>query len=332
MLALTRSQTYTLAEMSELVIPPSINDLLTKKKFDVERVIPNNRFFVAKGSMPDYDYPVLFKSNRVGNGRNLILQRNHILWTKTVTPQIPHGAPFDIVPILEDGSSDEVPSWFISPFVEGTELGTVKDHISKVQLSNPEDVVLRIAELAHFIGGLTSQSIMGVDGRLGSPVQKPSDEVIRRSIVWARNDTPHVAELLQIVEANAKYLNTANAHGDFSETNIIITNDNKPVLYDGELANANDFQHYDAADFYRRLVTRAGEPELARKFLRVYLDRIPNEERRLFFSNFLALSAMGCLGNYTEIETIQETKGRQTRIERAKFYAELIVSAEILNV
>jgi len=155
-------------------------------------------------------------------------------------------------------------------------------------------------------------------------------ELLETAITWARNDTPYLAELLQLIQANYAYLGTTNAHGDFTDVNLVINPKGEPVLIDAEISSAHHYKYYDVAEFYNRLFTRSCVPDLAQTFLTEYVDSLPSRVREKFLNNFLCLSALRCIGNFMEIATLPENSGKQKRLGYAKRYAEAIVTYRVI--
>ena len=115
--------------------------------------------------------------------------------------------------------------------------------------------------------------------------------LLENLIRWARTDTPFLSELLQIVDANYTNLRPTAAHGDFTELNLIIDRQQRPILIDAELGAGQNYRFYDVAEFYNRLYTRLCRPDLAAQFLKTYLDTLQPSRRRPFLNNFLCISA-----------------------------------------
>lgn len=265
-----------------------------------------------------------------GHPRNALRQRNHIMWTTSLQDKLPKSQPFHIAPILEDGTITHAWHWFISPFIEGTPFAVLgKDGISEITIEQPEEIMPRIVDLMRFIGSATAAGVAGIDARYDSIARSNKAKMIETAIHWARNDTPYLADLLQLIEANYVHLRPTNTHGDFTETNLIINNKREPVLLDAEISNAYHYKYYDAVEFYNRLFTRACQPELAAAFLHIYIKKMPKNAQQKFLNNFLCLSALRCIGNFMEIAGFEDGPGKQKRLMYATDYARAIVTYKI---
>lgn len=314
-------------ELTETSIPEEVKNLLKITGFRPLSVLRDTPTWIFKGAHPRYKETVVIKI--AGTQRDSILLRNHILWTKSLAEKVPRNASFHLVTVLEDGW-EGILQWCLMPYVKGTPLAHTKGLVSKVDATLLEEALPGIIALLQFIERNDALSVLGIDGRIGSISKKGKLSLLQTAIEWARPDTPHLAELLQIINANYHYLGVTNSHGDFTETNIIINEKNEPVLIDADISNALNYKYYDTVEFYNRLYTRACNPEIARTFLTGYLDSLPKQTRGKFLNNFLCLSAMRCIGNFMEITSLKSEEGKKKRLEYAYKYAEEIVSHRIL--
>ena len=321
---------HTMSTQSKL--PKPVQGFLTEKHFTLQATLKNSRYFLMRVATSQADIQLMLKIEK-SNPRTSLQQRNHILWTKSVAHTVPQNAPFHIVPILEDGYLEGVGYWFTMPFIEGQSFAAMNDdRLSAVTISHPEEVMPRIVSLIKYIEKTPALSVDGIDARYGKiPNRRDKLTLLETAISWARNDTPYLAELLQLIQANYAYLGSANAHGDFTESNLIINQKREPVLIDAEISSAFHYKYYDVAEFYNRLFTRACAPELAATFLREYVHTLPQRSVQKFLTNFLCLSALRCIGNFMEIAALPEGIGKQKRLEYANRYATTIVTYDILQ-
>lgn len=312
-------------------LPSHITALAKEIHFIATEVIQhNNHAAVIKGTMPPYNFPLILK---VAGGleSDFLRLSNHIGWTKSLQEAVPTDAPFLIAPILRDGVTAESWRWFVSPFIEGAAFAKLtSDGMTQVNVQQPATLLPSIVSLLTFIEKVPAKSALGVDARLGRITLKNRYELLENAISWARNDTPHLADLLHIIKANSNYLQTQNAHGDFTELNLIVNEAGQSVLIDAEISSAYHYKYYDAVEFYNRLFTRADEPELATSFLQEYIKTVPKSIRQKFLSNFLCLSALRCLGNTIEIASLPESTGKQKRLQLNDTYAVSIATCSII--
>lgn len=312
-------------------IPKPIRAFLEKKAFRVKRQLPNKRFIVLKGNLANNNtQPLMLKIER-GNPRHSINQRNLVLWTKAVQDTFPPDAQFGVAPILEDGFIDEKWHWFLMPFIAGEPFATVDEELTHISVKDPAELLTRIVALMHHIEKTTASNVASFDARAGFPHKLNKVQMLDTAIGWSRSDTPYLAELLQIINANYQHIGTTNSHGDFTETNLIITPDRRPILIDAEISNTQNYKYFDAAEFYNRLFTRADNPALAEAFLRAYTESLPKSTRKSFANNFLCLSALRCIGDFMEIGAFTDSPRKQRRIQATRHYAESIVSYDIVR-
>jgi hypothetical protein len=311
-------------------LPAPIRALFTKKQFETQESIDNKRFLLVKGTMPTYDFPVLFKAVSPNSASDTILQRNLVMWTRSMQDTLPANAPFHIAPILEDGYVDDGCHWFITPFIEGIPFANPGNE-HKINVDRPAELMPSIVALMRHVEKTSAQTVAGIDARYGSVNKKDKLHLLENAIAWARNDTPNLAELLQIINSNYRYLGSGNAHGDFTEVNLIINTKREPVLIDAEISDSYGYKYYDAVEFYNRLYTRAMHPELAKVFLHEYISALPRQSVQRFLSNFLCLSALRSIGNWMEINGSDNLSNKHQRELAARQYAEAIVTYRIIN-
>jgi hypothetical protein len=313
-------------------LPSPIRKFLSEKNYTIQEQFISTRYFLMRVLPGHADTALMLKIEK-GTPQTSLKQRNHILWTKSVARTVPHNAPFHIALVIEDGYIADTWYWFTMPLIEGEPVAVMNDdYVSRITISRPKEIMPHIVALMKHIEKTPALSVAGVDGRYGS-ISKRRDklELLETAIGWSRNDTPYLAELLQLIQVNYKYLGTSNAHGDFTDINIIINRKREPVLLDAEINSPYHYKYYDAVEFYNRLYTRSCSPELAMSFLDTYIASLPKRSVQKFLNNFLCLSALRCIGNFMEIAALPEGTGKQKRLEYARRYATAIVTYEILQ-
>jgi hypothetical protein len=309
-------------------LPIMVQQIIHTTGFSVRERIANKRYYLFRGHVAGEPCMLKIEGRNPGNSLH---QRNHVLWTNSMQNAVPQDAPFSILPVLEDGYMGDTWHWFIMPYVKGHPFATIDhDGLSHLNVTSPELILSHIISLMQLIERTPAKTVNGIDARLNFQA-KNKLTILETAIKWARNDTPYLAELLQIIDTNYKHLATRNSHGDFSEINLIITPDNEPVLLDAEISDAYNYAYYDAAEFYNRIFTRLCNPELAYTFLQMYTKKIPGRSRQRFYSNFLCISALRCIGNFMEISTLKEGPGKQKRSEYAQRYAYEIITYKIIS-
>ncbi len=243
-------------------LPSPVQELIKAKHFSVEDVTVTSRYFFILGTQAKERRLMKVAKGAVQHSLN---QRNLVLWTNAMQKTIHKDAQFRIAPIIEDGYIDETWHWLIMPYIEGTPFATIgEDGVSHLMIDNPEKVFPSIIALMKHIDRVPGASIRGIDARYS---YKPKSKLVllETAISKARNNTPYLAELLQLINTNYQHLKTTNAHSDITETNLIVTPQDVPVLIDAEFAEAYNYEHYDAVEFYNRLFTRLSMPELDNK-------------------------------------------------------------------
>lgn len=312
-----------------MTFPKTIQNFLTSIHFDPHATLSTAPTWVIRGKYPKFNQEVVIKI--ATTPRDSMRLRNHLLWAITLSKTVPKNSHFDIAAVLEDGDVGSL-VWCIMPYVKGEPFARVNGDVTEITVTSIETTLPNIVSLLRFIEQGNGLSVAGIDGRLGGITKKDKLSLLQTAIEWARPDTPHLTELLQIMNANYRYLGTTNSHGDFTETNIVITHKNVPVLIDADISNAFNYKYYDVAEFYNRLYTRACSPELARTFLAAYVASLPKQTVRKFLNNFLCLSALRCIGNFMEIASLKDGEGKQKRLKYARSYAKEIVSRKILLI
>ena len=311
-------------------IPSEIQTFLKAKHFAQTGIVPHPRSWLLKGSLPSQPEAVLFKIIPTATHRSLT-QRNLVLWTQSLHQQLPANANFGIAPILDHGFIGEKYHWILLPFVAGEPFSVMQGARSVTHIESPQQYFPQIIELLKFIESARVTGLAEVDWRYGQPNRADKLSLLESLINLSRPETPHLSELLKIVAKNYANLRPCSAHGDFTETNIIIDPQHHPILIDAELGSGQYYKYYDVVEFYNRLFTRLGQPELAGNFLKDYVDSLSRSERARFLHNFLCLAAQRCIGNFFEIETSIQGSDRTWRLRLARELAEAIVSYRIIQ-
>ena len=257
--------------------------------------------------------------------------RNHYFGTKQVVPKLPPSASFVIPKIVDCGFVDKQYFWILSDYIEGESFAKTDGVVAKINVENPEKYLKKIVELTIFLQKLDTQSLRGIDNRFGRNIKTTKLALLESAISNARNNTPFLAELLQIISANYKDLASTTNHCDLTPINLLITNDGKIALIDADLGNILRFRYYDVAEFYNRLNTRVCRPDLAKTFLALFIQKLRKNQIQKFLNNFLCLSALRAISNFVEIESIEKAK-RAKRLKMAKAFVQDVINYKIIEV
>jgi hypothetical protein len=280
--------------------------------------------YVTKGK--NKDKFILRVSNSTKGDLNL---KNQSFWLKQVNKHLPENSKFMIEePVKLGFEGSRV--WLILKFIDGKPFAKIKNGISIIQVAKPEKYFENITNLLHFLEGLNTTSIKQVDKRFGSKASTDKLKILESAVKQSRNSTPLLADLLQIIEKNYKDLSKSTNQCDITPINLMVTKRGKIALVDCDLGNLNIYKYYDVAEFYNRLYTRVCKPTLADNFLSIYTKGFSKKKKEKFFKNFLALSALRCIGNITEISGLPQDQ-KEKRLEYAKKFAYDIVSYKIIN-
>lgn len=312
-------------------LPDDVQNFLRKKQFTVENITPQKKFIFIKGTSPAHPQQLLLKIS-TGSAHLSLTQRNLVAWTASIQQNIPKDVPFGIAPILDSGVISESKHWVLMPFVEGTPFATIQDSLSRTTLDDPAKYLDNIVDLIKYVEKTSARGLEGIDWRQGRGSRKDKLALLENLISWARPQTPYLSELLQLVNANCPNLRTTPAHGDFTETNLVIDGNDRPVLIDAELGSGQQYKFYDVTEFYNRLYTRLCRPDLARQLLRVYVKDMRPAQKKRFLNNFLCLSALRCVGNFYEIEETISGPEKATRTSYAHQFAEDIVTYRVVQL
>jgi hypothetical protein len=302
--------------------------ILKKNKFELIKVIGEKKKFstLLVKDIKSSQKRILKVS---GNSEGDLLLKNQNFWLKQVNKNLDENINFTIEKSLMLGFTDSR-TWLILDYIEGKPYALIENGISVMQVKNPENYFEIICNLLYFLDSIETKSIKNIDKRLGERIKTDKLTLLESAIKFSRNSTPYVADLLQIIEKNYKDLSKSTSQCDITPINLLITKEQKVALVDSELGNLNVFRHYDAAEFFNRLYTRTCKPKLAYKFLTTYSKNINTNQKDKLLSNFLALSALRCLGNFTEINKLPDDV-KKKRLKYAEKFAYDIVTYKIVE-
>lgn len=211
---------------------------------------------------------------------------NESVWNKIVASQL------DIdkyqIPLVQDTGSYRNLFWMTTEFIEG-KLVAARKEVGRLENWLPQIV------------GLAAQ--MNSLARIELPRDrefrgKDANEVLLNKAKGWANEVEHDCQNLLTIIMEAPKLSAALQHGDFVPWHIMITEDHRLALIDGEHANNVYPKHYDAAYFYHRVYTLIERPDLAESFLQLYRDRLPIEEKDTFAECFRPVIAQRIIGGF----------------------------------
>jgi hypothetical protein len=259
-----------------------------------------------------------------------LLFRNQSFWTKQVAAKIPPGAGFTIPAIIDDGFLNQGYFWLLTEYVPGQPFAEIKDSLGRIRVKNPENYFEKIIELILFLAKTEARGLKGIDNRLGREPKTTKLAVLEKAIRLGEANIPHYSELLKIINANYQNLKKVTVHGDLTPINLMVDREERVVLVDSDLGNFVFFRYYDVAEFYNRLYSRCCRPDLASRFLSLFVKRLRKDQVQRFLNNFICLIALRAIGNFSEIQSGRGS-GWEKRLRFAKRLAQEIASYRILE-
>jgi hypothetical protein len=108
------------------------------------------------------------------------------------------------------------------------------------------------------------------------------EKLLNSTTYWAENAPEDLEEFVKIVAKRKQDLRTCSNHGDFVPRQLYDLGDQIGVI-DGEHAGAFGPLYYDVAQFYIRLRDHHQAPDLAKQYLELYRDLLPEKEQEVFW-------------------------------------------------
>lgn len=317
------TSTHTLKPIKQVV------DLLNKKDLLCTEIIQDEQknHNIYKVFSSERNKSFFLKVSR--NKKASLLLNNQYVWSKQIASKIPENAQFLVPMIIDHGFINDQYFWLLTEYIQGVPFAKFQGTVSKIQVSNPESYLEKIANLIKFLQVIEIKGLSGIDTRLGKLQNTSRLAMLEKSISMSRNFTPFLADQLQIINSNYHDLGRATNHCDITDINLIVTSDDKIALIDAELGGAVSFRYYDVAEFYNRIYTRACRPDLAKTFLKLFIKKLKKSQKIKFLNNFLCLCALRSIGNFSEIGSLGKTSWNK-RIKFARQFAYEIVTHEII--
>lgn len=303
------------------------NEIFKELAVKASQLLESGRYMVYKITTKASSSPLLLKLSK--DKRTSLLLRNDFLWTTQVNKQLPRQKSFYIPKMINSGFYKNTYFWLLSEYIEHTPFAIIKDNIAIMNIKHPKKYIGQVVEL---IGALQEIKIIGlrnIDNRYSRLKDSQKLMVLEEAIQRGSGIIPFYAELLQIIESNFRELKKATVHGDLTPKNIMIDKKDRIVLADAELGGLNYYRYYDAVEFYMRLYTRCCRPDLAQYFFDAFRNKLHGNESKRFVKQFLALLALRCIANYSEIEKLSNMN-KKKRFEYAGRLTEDIVTYKII--
>jgi thiamine kinase-like enzyme len=298
-----------------------LGKLLKLKKIELLRLEDKGRFYFGFAKNSEKDFIVKVSKSKK---ESLYLQ-NSTHFNKQLKKLNP---PFEVASLEFDGFILDDFYFKVEEKIQGKPFAELKESISVIDIDKPEKYFNKVAEA---ILWLQKQNIV-----LPRDIEKFKDikvedkinneRIIKTMIGWSYNSTPKLSDLLKIVSKNKLMFKKVTAHKDMTPINLIVTSKDKIGLVDMDIAKTAP-KYYDMVEFYNRLWTRVCKPQLARKFLGIVLNKI-KDNKKIFFNQFLVISAFKGVGNYWEVMHLKENQKK--RLKFAESYIDHIVNREFL--
>jgi hypothetical protein len=168
---------------------------------------------------------------------------------------------------------------------------------------NPKNLkkwLSQIVEINHFL-----ESLPNLDLPWDQSNPDRAKEYLRKNqLFYDETKDPTLKPILDLANSIKDYYKPALNHGDFVPWHLF-QNGKQLILIDSEAGSNLKPKYYDVAYFYRAVYTTLG-PELAKKYLALYLKTISAKEKQIFKPLFKSLLAIRILGG--RYDTIVEKK------------------------
>ncbi len=269
---------------------------LTEKGYRVIRIEQPWRNVWAQLEKDGQDF--FFKmASTPGVGQRL---ENEIAWNRLVGAQISKKKIGSFtVPQIEEGGHIESLPFYISPFYHGQLLSTS----AAFDANGVSKHLDQIVEMNMFI---TSLPLLDSprDKKFPDPNDFLADSIAKyqnRAERFEREDLSPVVEMIHQLKDN--YRPTVN-HGDFTPWHMI-DNPDQIVLIDGEHGSSLMPIFYDSAYFYERVYVDGQGPDLAKQYLSLLYQQLPNDLQKEFETTFRPILAVRLIGGYNDARVDQ---------------------------
>ncbi|KKS70906.1 hypothetical protein A3A14_01435 [Candidatus Daviesbacteria bacterium RIFCSPLOWO2_01_FULL_43_38] len=159
--------------------------------------------------------------------------------------------------------------------------------------------------------------------RMTKFMSKWSEKPLKQNLLTEKE----LARVIKIME-DSPPLPTRLQHGDFVPWHMIDLGEKFGII-DNEGASINKPRFYDAAYFYHRVFTKLCEPQIARLFLQIFIQKsgFSKKEIATSFLPMLGPRAVGGLFDYTNSEHLNDTKKSALSLHRQ--FLQLVLKQEL---
>ncbi|HRY60144.1 MAG TPA: phosphotransferase [Patescibacteria group bacterium] len=202
---------------------------------------------------------------------------------------------FSVPKVFETGNMDDN-FYYIGEYFGGKLLGTKEPR----NLTGLDNWLEKIAKANIFLSGIKEMNLPRDKGKI--PAIEQWDDYFKKIKEWYDiADNPTLEPLLNKVEELKTTYHRGLSHADFAPWHMIANGDSF-VLIDAEHATTLWPRYYDVAHFYHRTYTSADSPEMAKKYLNVVKELLPEERRKTFDEEFLPILATRIVGGFFELK------------------------------
>lgn len=213
--------------------------------------------------------------------------KNEAAWNNTINRK-PAVLPVKVPRVMEEGVYEDL-FWFVSEFVDGKELAKATD---RENVTNLEEKMELVAETAVAILKLSGLNLLPKD--VDDPLEPVQEKFLENIKGWMPKIETDVSDLYEFILKNIESLEIAPFHGDFVPWHFILTKSGELFLVDAEAARIKGIKLYDTAFFYHRTYTKLKRPDLANRFLKLFIERYQmSEKEKLGFRVVLAQRLIG---------------------------------------
>lgn len=222
--------------------------------------------------------------------------KNEVSWNIELNkiPELSETTNSFVIPkIFESGEWNDLP-YYISEYFPGAFIND----------RTPEDCEMleswleRIVDCNLFFLSLQDDKLNFYRDRDFTTIAEYTDRGARRIESWAE-DIPErdLSRIMEYITALKKGFVFGVNHGDFIPWHMIMQGE-KFALIDGEHGSTKTLRYYDISYFYHRVYTVLRNPILAKKYLKILIDRLPQAEKELFEKQFPKVLASRIIGGY----------------------------------
>lgn len=248
-----------------------VESFLEKKGYKVEKIWQPWRHVVGKTGKGGKE--LFFKMASTEDiGRRT---RNEIEWNEKMSGEL---KAMKVLPVKDKGEYQGLP-WLVVDYLEGKPLAEIEKNRGGEcgrLMENLPKVVAVAKEILNYRGEILEKE----------KIQREKDEGVTMAKVVMKNvnswielleKKKRVIELRELIVERLERLQLGPCMGDFVPWHMI-EDEGEIYLIDGEIARIEGVKFYDVAYFYHRVFTKLEKPEMAEKFMDMFLEEYPISE------------------------------------------------------